>query len=303
MSRTGIICDLLTWLEEQLDQPLSLDDVAARSGYSKWHLQRKFKETTGRVLGAYIRARRLSHAAMALRLTSKSIADIARQYHFESQQTFTRAFKQQFQQTPAFYRRSLRWDFFGMQPPIGRASRAYAPAQIVALPALRLEGITRSYTCTLEELSQSRTELRTQFWQTFLAAAQINPPVLYGLCYSHPAGAKNGENEVFYTTAAEPEYLPVKHDNLQELVLKAGDYAQFSYHGPTAGLQGFIMDLYGVCLPMMRLVRRDGYDIERFHRRPSADADASPGDIHCDYLIPILRPADEVFTPAPGPAA
>ncbi|WP_413729833.1 MDR efflux pump AcrAB transcriptional activator RobA [Sodalis sp. RH22] len=303
MNRSGIIGDLLAWLEEQLDKPLSLDDVAARSGYSKWHLQRKFKETTGQVLGAYIRARRLSHAAMALRLTSRSLADIALQYHFESQQTFTRAFKKQFQQTPAFYRRSLRWDFFGIQPPIGRASCAYAPAEIVMLPALRLEGITRSYTCTLEQLSRHRAELRAQFWRTFLEEAQSSPPVVYGLCYSRPAVDKNGENEVFYTTAAEPAFLPVKSENLQELSLNAGDYALFTYLGPAGGLQGFIMDLYSVCLPLMRMVRRDGYDIERFHRWPSSSNDDGSGEIHCDYLIPILQTAAADVMPVQGPAA
>ncbi len=29
------------------DQPLSLDNVAAKAGYSKWHLQRMFKDVTG----------------------------------------------------------------------------------------------------------------------------------------------------------------------------------------------------------------------------------------------------------------
>lgn len=303
MNRSGIICDLLTWLEERLDQPLTLDDVADRSGYSKWHLQRKFKETTGHVLGAYIRARRLSNAAMALRLTSRSLADIALQYHFESQQTFTRAFKKQFEQTPAFYRRSLRWNFYGIQPPIGRAGQTYAPAEIVVLQTLRLEGITRSYTCTLEQLSRYRAELRTQFWRTFLDEAQSSPPVVYGLCLSRPAAGKNGENEVFYTTAAEPAFLPAKGDNLHELMLSAGDYALFTYRGPAGGLQGFIMDLYGVCLPLMRMVRRDGYDIERFHRWPSSGNDDGGGEIHCDYLIPIMRQAAGEVMPAHGPAA
>lgn len=39
MDQAGIIRDLLTWLEGHLDQPLSLDNVAAKAGYSKWHLQ------------------------------------------------------------------------------------------------------------------------------------------------------------------------------------------------------------------------------------------------------------------------
>ena len=58
MDQTSIIRDLLRWLDEHLDQPLSLDNVAAKAGYSKWHLQRMFKDVTGEAIGAYIRARR-----------------------------------------------------------------------------------------------------------------------------------------------------------------------------------------------------------------------------------------------------
>lgn len=70
MDQAGIIRDLLSWLEGHLDQPLSLDNVAAKAGYSKWHLQRMFKDVTGHAIGAYIRARRLSKSAVALRLTA-----------------------------------------------------------------------------------------------------------------------------------------------------------------------------------------------------------------------------------------
>ncbi|PQN13941.1 MDR efflux pump AcrAB transcriptional activator RobA, partial [Shigella flexneri] len=55
MDQAGIIRDLLIWLEGHLDQPLSLDNVAAKAGYSKWHLQRMFKDVTGHAIGAYIR--------------------------------------------------------------------------------------------------------------------------------------------------------------------------------------------------------------------------------------------------------
>ena len=74
MDQAGIIRDLLIWLEGHLDQPLSLDNVAAKAGYSKWHLQRMFKDVTGHAIGAYIRARRLSKSAVALRLTGHRAA-------------------------------------------------------------------------------------------------------------------------------------------------------------------------------------------------------------------------------------
>lgn len=75
MDQAGIIRDLLSWLETHLDQPLSLDNVAAKAGYSKWHLQRMFKDVTNNAIGAYIRQRRLSKAAVALRLTSRPILE------------------------------------------------------------------------------------------------------------------------------------------------------------------------------------------------------------------------------------
>ncbi|WP_337263904.1 MULTISPECIES: helix-turn-helix domain-containing protein [unclassified Serratia (in: enterobacteria)] len=106
MDRANIIHDLLDWIETHLDQPLLLDNVAAKSGYSKWHLQRMFRSTTGHALGSYIRERRLSQAAQALRSTPRSILDIALQFHFDSQPSFSRAFKKQFGKTPAVYRRT-----------------------------------------------------------------------------------------------------------------------------------------------------------------------------------------------------
>ncbi|HBV92104.1 MAG TPA: MDR efflux pump AcrAB transcriptional activator RobA, partial [Pantoea sp.] len=156
MDQAGIIRDLLVWLESHLDQPLSLDNVAQKAGYSKWHLQRMFKDVTGHAIGAYIRARRLSKAAVALRLTSRPILDIALQYRFDSQQTFTRAFKKQFAQTPAWYRRSSDWNSFGIRPPIRLDDETQPEPAFVTLPETVLVGQTQNYTCILEQISSYR---------------------------------------------------------------------------------------------------------------------------------------------------
>lgn len=43
MLKTEIILDeVIKWIDSNLDKPLRIDDVAARAGYSKWHLQRIF---------------------------------------------------------------------------------------------------------------------------------------------------------------------------------------------------------------------------------------------------------------------
>ena len=170
MDQAGIIRDLLIWLEGHLDQPLSLDNVAAKAGYSKWHLQRMFKDVTGHAIGAYIRARRLSKSAVALRLTARPILDIALQYRFDSQQTFTRAFKKQFAQTPALYRQFWH-DFLGNAPTI--------PPVLYGLNETRP--------------SQDKDDEQEVFYTTALAQDQADGYVLTG----HPVMLQGGEYVMF----------------------------------------------------------------------------------------------------------
>jgi AraC family transcriptional activator of mar-sox-rob regulon len=289
MDQAGIIRDLLSWLESHLDQPLSLDNVAAKAGYSKWHLQRMFKDITGNAIGAYIRARRLSKAAVALRLTSRPILDIALQYRFDSQQTFTRAFKKQFAQTPALYRRAEDWSAFGICPPIRLGAFTLPQPEFITLPEQHLIGLTQSYSCTLEQISNFRNELRAQFWRQYLGEAETLPPVLYGLHHSRPSQERDDEQEVLYTTALEPHHVPANVQEGQPTVLQGGEYAMFNYQGPSSGLQDFILMLYGTCLPALELRRRKGHDIERFYPQSDRRPPQAPTEIKCDYLIPIRR--------------
>jgi len=289
MDQAGIIRDLLSWLETHLDQPLSLDNVAAKAGYSKWHLQRMFKDVTSNAIGAYIRARRLSKAAVALRLTSRPILDIALQYRFDSQQTFTRAFKKQFAQTPALYRRSEDWHSFGMCPPIHLGAFVLPQAEYVALPEQHLVGITQSYSCRLEQITTYRHEMRLHFWRQYIGDAKTLPPVLYGLHHSRPSHEKDDEQEVLYTTAIEPQHLQEHIQEGQPIELHEGEYVQFHFKGSPDSLQEFILTLYGTCLPLLELTRRKGQDIERFYTTRKVMDNSMPAEIECDYLIPIRR--------------
>ena len=289
MDQAGIIRDLLIWLEGHLDQPLSLDNVAAKAGYSKWHLQRMFKDVTGHAIGAYIRARRLSKSAVALRLTARPILDIALQYRFDSQQTFTRAFKKQFSQTPALYRRSPEWSAFGIRPPMRLGEFAMPAHEFVTLEDTQLLGTTQSYSCSLEQISDFRHEMRIQFWRDFLSQAPAIPPVLYGLNETRPSIEKDDEQEVFYTTALTPEQANGYVPSAQPILLQGGEYVMFTYEGLGTGLQEFILTVYGTCMPMLNLTRRKGLDIERFFPEDESRNQEPPIQLRCEYLIPIRR--------------
>ena len=107
MSHQQIVHALIEWMDEHIDQQLSIDVVAKKSGYSKWYLQRMFRTVMHQTLGEYIRQRRLLLAAQALRTTQRPIFDIAMDLGYVSQQTFSRVFRREFDRTPSDYRHQI----------------------------------------------------------------------------------------------------------------------------------------------------------------------------------------------------
>lgn len=114
-----VIDTIVEWIDDNLHQPLRIDDIARHAGYSKWHLQRLFLQYKGESPGRYIRERKLLLAARDLRDTDQRVYDICLKYGFDSQQTFTRVFTRTFNQPPGAYRKETQ------SRPLRRASLVY----------------------------------------------------------------------------------------------------------------------------------------------------------------------------------
>ncbi|GCZ67746.1 hypothetical protein [Escherichia coli] len=37
-----VVYEIMQWIDEHLEEPLKVEDVSAKAGYSKWHFQRMF---------------------------------------------------------------------------------------------------------------------------------------------------------------------------------------------------------------------------------------------------------------------
>jgi len=105
MMSDAFMHDLIDWIDNNIEARLDLDTVADRAGYSKWHLQRMFKEHTGHPLGEYIRAKKLKKSADRLTTTNEPILNVAISLGFDSQQSFNRSFKRQYGVAPGAWRR------------------------------------------------------------------------------------------------------------------------------------------------------------------------------------------------------
>ncbi|HFE2796212.1 TPA: helix-turn-helix domain-containing protein [Klebsiella quasipneumoniae subsp. similipneumoniae] len=96
----------MQWIDEHLEEPLRVDDVSARAGYSKWHFQRMFKEVAGISLGRYIKLKKLRRACFLLESTDIPVIEVCLMLGFTSQQVFTRAMRNEIHQTPGAVRRN-----------------------------------------------------------------------------------------------------------------------------------------------------------------------------------------------------
>ena len=106
------------YIEQHLTVPITLHKIAQAAGYSPWHSARIFKKLTGKTPFEYIRALRLSRAAVKLRDGDSRIIDVAFDFVFDSHEGFTRAFSKEFGMSPRHYSKNT--------PPV----KLFMPARI-----------------------------------------------------------------------------------------------------------------------------------------------------------------------------
>ncbi|ORM90289.1 hypothetical protein HA50_22615 [Pantoea cypripedii] len=107
-----IVETLIDWIDKNLSESLQIDDIAEKSGFSKWYLQRIFLRVTSRNIAEFIRDSRLNKAAVDLANTNDHLIEISMRYGYETQQSFSRAFKSKFDIPPGRYRKKHSSSYF-----------------------------------------------------------------------------------------------------------------------------------------------------------------------------------------------
>jgi transcriptional regulator GlxA family with amidase domain len=100
----GHLGPTLEWALAHLDEPLSVDLLAARAGLSRRHFTRRFAEVTGTTPARWVLARRLDEARRLLEATTWPVERIARSCGFASVVTFRQNFVGAYATTPSSYR-------------------------------------------------------------------------------------------------------------------------------------------------------------------------------------------------------
>lgn len=103
--------DVCQFIMTNLQEDLTLEKISTVASFSKYHFHRQFVAFHGVTLAKYIVLMRLKRASYQLVFNENHlIIDIAMDAMFENPESFSRAFKKLFSQTPSQFRKDPKWD-------------------------------------------------------------------------------------------------------------------------------------------------------------------------------------------------
>lgn len=163
---------MLAWLEDNIYCNPSIDNLAQYMGYSRRFVYEVFYQYGQLPIGQYIRLRRLTIAAVSLRLTRQPIAAIAWQLSYDSPQTFSREFKKRFSLSPREYRCAVHWDTALLLKKFDPEGESLPQARFCSLPERVYRGSPMKYELRLSDMvlqSTSKTAVRQKVDRFFTA--------------------------------------------------------------------------------------------------------------------------------------
>ena len=282
------IAAALAWAEGHLATRLTVADVARRAHYSPFHFHRLFSGLTGESLMDFLRRRRLTLAARALRDSDRPILEVAFDAGFDSQEAFTRAFKSFSGVTPGRYRRD---------PDVGAVPSA-APFGLDTLPALRGESTMDPKFVDLPAFTVvglsgrfvvGKTEGIPALWGDLCGRWEQDgcafPRVSYGLCYDESEGAEGEAVPFTYLAGFASEDAEKTPDGLEMRALPANHYAVFTHQGPVMAIGETYGKIFGTWLPTSGYRRGEGPDFELYDER--FDEKTMGGEV--DIYLPVVK--------------
>lgn len=102
------ILRVLVYIQNHLDEAVSLGELAALAHFSPHHFHRIFRGMVGESVMEHIRRLRLERAAHRLKFTDQPITRLAFEAGYETHEAFTRAFGALFGKSPSHFRAEHR---------------------------------------------------------------------------------------------------------------------------------------------------------------------------------------------------
>jgi AraC family transcriptional regulator len=268
----------LWYIESHLAEPLTLDEIAAIAGVSRFHLVRAFAAATGLPVMRYVRARRLTEAARHLAGGAPDILSLALEADYGSHEAFTRAFRDHFGMTPEAVRAATCLSKLSLQEPIlmdSTISDNLAPPRFETAKAFLVAG-------PAERISCDNGAVIPGLWHRFHQSVAEIPArvgkVAYGVCC-------NGDDAGNFDYIAGVEVtdfsdLPRRFGRIR---IPEQRYAVFTHSEHVASIRRTITAIWNHWLPASGLKAADAPNFERYDEK----FDGATGNGGLEIWVPV----------------
>lgn len=273
----------ISCIEDRLCDEITVEEIAERAGYSPFHFHRIFQFVTRNSVSAYIRKRRLTHAAYDLFYSDARIVEIALKYQFASQEAFARAFQHMFSITPGQFRKQN-----DMNDTLFRAMErkalddaglrhlqkgithdpVFITKETVHLAGMEIRGVNRQEIGKLWSCFRQRaTEIENRRDATSIFYALIE--------------CTGVQWEISYTACVEVSDVGRLPVGMVYKVLPPSTYAAFTHRGPLTRISDTFHYIYSTWLPKSGRQRANAPEFARYdHKYVGPNDDDSEFDIY-----------------------
>ena len=282
---------VLVHIQQHLDDPLALEELAGLACFSPCHFHRIFTGMVGESVKEHIRRLRLERAASHLKLGAAPVTDIAFDAGYESHEGFTRSFRVAFGVSPSQFRLSNK-----------RKIAAAAPSGLHygQGAAVRDFKTRRAGSNNMKVKIERREPMRVAFmrhvgpygevgttWDKFLPVLGKEgllggDSLFIGICHDDPEVTPPDKVRYDACVTVDESFQPSEDIGVQ--VIPGGDYAVTTHFGPYQRLGQTYAELLGQWLPRSGRDLRSAPCFEVYLNDPQS---TEPEDLITDIYAPL----------------
>ena len=273
---------VLEYIDNSLHLPLSLADLANKSCWSRWQLQRIFQEYTQQNVAHYVRQQKLSKAAELVLSNQHRMIDIAFMLGFGSEISFSRAFKSYFNMSPKQYqKRGLR---MGIKKPLIKSpfteselNAFFVQIRIDHLPKMTIYGAQnniKGIASAIPDYMRTVPNTWRQF-ETLSSTQKLDVNQYFGVISIDDS---KQDGQLIYLAGT-----PIPIRGASQIELTDQHYAVVSFEGPTNKFAKIVEWLVFYWLPNSEYVLWESHELEIYKKQVDKTR------LEVEYWLPILQ--------------